>query len=201
MSQLLNPGEARIKAVAAAQAVWRVSNFRGFDPVLRTKVRHSASDVMVLIAGLGFHSGSAAERASGRLLAAIAGLESLLELARGIGAISDENVRRLRAAYARLRELKTPALGPAILGKLDDRQRKIVFGIAFRGTARLADIHDMFGASVSGKTLQRELSQLLSAGLIRRKGGNRWASYSIGSALARDMPGAGFLPSGAVDKA
>jgi hypothetical protein len=63
-------------------------------------------------------------------------------------------------------------------GSLKDRQEAVLSVIRTKGKARIKDI-SMVVRGVSEKTIQRELSALVSSGRIVKEGERRWSTYSL----------------------
>ena len=83
----------------------------------------------------------------------------------------------------RLREAEKLDASPGRVGRvrLNTRQDRILEYLSGNGQAQISHIRSLFGAEISEKTLQRDLVELVSFGLVRREGDNRWTTYvSIG---------------------
>lgn len=174
----------RAKAVACAEAIYRLSAPAVFDAVLARALRARAMEILSLAAGFSLRSGSRRERAAEELAASAAAVGELVYFAERRGWVRGEHARRVAAAYRRIAECAAEAgtdegargRAPAD-GGLNQRQRQILRYLSLRGRAQVTDIKSALGDAASGKTLQRDLWQLVSAGLIRRQGGNRWTTY------------------------
>lgn len=196
--------EIRSTAVAAAEAIYRLSQLKGFDPALRFELRKYAIGILSRVAVLGVAAGARGHDAASELLADIAGVEELIGFAVARGFIAQRNAELVLGAYRRVREsigelkdgggvgyseemrlLAVQNIGiftenneNAGVG-LNERQRRILEHIAGLGHTQISDIRSMFSASCSERTLQRDLWQLIDYGLIRRQGDTRWTIYSL----------------------
>gem|GEM_PF-2292113 len=224
--------QLRSRALAAAQAVWRVSNPEWFDPALRTTLRQKAAEVISAVAAVTILGGS--EAGSDMVRAASAGAQELIRLAADLGLVSAENKDRLCQAYQDLADavavfeppvmasipaepvtLKplsslAPANSTAESVRLEEataasipvavneqqapaallfnaRQKKIIEHLQTVEHAQISDIVKLFDAIVSEKTIQRDLLQLVTAGIISRHGDNRWTTYSYNRGTAKAL--------------
>lgn len=186
------PDEIRIKAVAGAQAIYRLSEARHFDHALAFSLRRKAAEVITAVAALGVPSLERRSSEAEELVASSLGAQELVRLARELGYVTAENAERVVAAYAVLSEwaaglagagAKTdePAFpnGPDVSGELNERQKRVIAYMASSGRASAGALARLFGEEVSGKTLRRDLWQLVDAGLLRRIGDNRWTTYVV----------------------
>lgn len=102
MSEKNIPADIRIKAVAAAQAVYRLSDIATFDPALKLALRKKATEVFSHLTGSVLYSGSRKRGALDDLVAVIATLEELIAFARELGYVTTENATRVEGAYVSL---------------------------------------------------------------------------------------------------
>lgn len=203
------PETIRIKAVAATEAVYRVSDVRVFDEALKFELRRRATAILSGVVVFSFHARSS-DPASlerwerehcGELLSALAAVEEHIRLGRDLSLISRENAERVLGAYAKIRssldEVRTLAASepipaapdsptpdpepanPDTVAALNHRQQKIVEYLGTIPRAQISDIRRIFGEECSEKTLQRDLWQMVSIGFIRREGDNRWTTYFL----------------------
>lgn len=210
-SEDIRAEDVRVKAAAAAEAVWRLSAPAPFDAVLRQQLRSSAAEVLRLAAGIAvrgdparqsearYHSGAVVPGEADRLSAAVSGVQELLGLAGRLGAIQPEHADRVGAAYRLIgqwaADMAAHGVGPSGSPRanstakadtpaaegLNGRQRRILAYLAESRQAQIGDIRALFGTACSEKTLQRDLWQLVTSGLVRKRGENRWTTYiSIG---------------------
>lgn len=174
--------EMRAKAVAGAEAVYRLSAPAVFDAVLARALRVRATEILSLAAGFALRSGLRRTHAAEELAASAEAACELISFAERSGWVLGEHARRVAAAYRRIAECAREAgtdegtRGPAESG-LNQRQRQILRCLSLRGRVQVADLKALLGEAASEKTLQRDLWQLVSAGFIRRQGGNRWTTY------------------------
>src|SRR3989338_119225 len=190
--------EIRAKVIAAAEAVWRVTGPDWFDATLREELRRSAIGVITAVSALSLRVVSPGPESIDTVLAAIAGTEELLRFAAGRSLVSDENaeriIRTLSAVRERAsefhviederrarreeerREREVSAREPFLV-PLHGRGQRIIAFIRANGQAQVGDLAKFFGEEVSEKTLQRDLTELVHAGTLRRKGDNRWTTY------------------------
>lgn len=196
------PGEIRTTAVAAAEALYRLTEVAGFDPALKFELRKKATEIFVNIAALTIHAiepseGIAAEtRVSQRhpslresTRAAIAGIQELIRFVRQRQYVLVEHAERVLGAYARLnawlatvgqeQAVSHPRAAGTFATNLNERQQRIIEYLSGNSRVQIGDIRQLFDQSISEKTLQRDLWQLVHFGLIRRQGDNRWTSYSL----------------------
>lgn len=61
---------------------------------------------------------------------------------------------------------------------VEKRRERIIDLLRERGTATVSDIKEVV-SGVSGKTLQRDLGELVEEGILGRKGRRRWTTYSL----------------------
>ncbi len=192
------PGElVRLKAVAGAQAIWRLTELEGFDTVLKAGLRKGATEVLSGLAARSVYSGDRVGEYGERLLAAIRSLEELILFGRDVGCIGIENAGRVLITYRWLGEcvpsVRTDAgampKAPDTVQSgesLNARQQLILAHISAVGPAQIGDLHNLFlDQEISGKTIQRDLWHLVNLGLLRRIGGKRWTTYSaIGHSMS-----------------
>lgn len=185
------PTDIRTKAVAGAQAVYRLSGTAEFDPALAFSLRRKAAEVITAVAALGVPSLERRIYQAEELVASSLGIAELVRLARDLGYVTGENAERVLAAYAVVGEWATLAAGAgadingssALLGDsdfaadLNERQKRIIAYVASSGRTSAGALARLFGEEVSDKTLRRDLWQLIDAGLLRRIGDNRWTIY------------------------
>lgn len=273
--------EINIKAAAAAEAIYRLSEPAYFDPGLKLELRKSAGEIISRVAGLHFFvsRGERREEFFESLLAEVAGITELISFAEDMKMIAEGNGGKVIAAYGRIRDWalqktslgdssselggegekdsessapakynnfipppsKTPyGLAAGLNGvpkffpedieprekvggfvspdtakeegnhavkdktssedaeslydeeldpitptsqengsepNINSRQLKIMGFLKGQGQAQIGDIRVLFGDDMSEKTLQRDLWQLVSYGLISREGENRWTTY------------------------
>lgn len=192
------PGElVRAKAVAGAQAMWRLTELDGFDVVLKAGLRKGATEVLCGLAARSVYSGDRVREYGERLLAAIRSLEELILFGRDVGCIGTENAGRVINTYRWLGECVSSArpearVNPTIPDAaqpgegLNMRQRRIIAHISAVGPAQISDLRNVFlNEEISEKTTQRDLWHLVNLGLLRRIGGKRWTTYSaIGHSMS-----------------
>lgn len=208
------PEEIRTKALAAVQAVYRLTESAPFDAALRFELREKSTRVLSGITGIALRSGRRRQEHAENLAADVATIRALLALAEELRFVTTDNAARVLGAYERiggwvegaLRAIageRTPegeiplhasgggdapgdAVGvgglpprriPRELERLNGRQRRIVEYLSENRRAQIGDICQLFGEACSEKTLQRDLWQLVSFGIIRKKGDNRWTTY------------------------
>lgn len=185
------PGElVRAKAVAGAQAIWRLTELEGFDTVLKAGLRKGATEVLSGLAARSVYSGDRVREYGERLRAAIRSLEELILFGREVGCIGIENAGRVLITYRWLGEcVPSVRTDAGVMPKAPDtaypgeslnaRQRLILAHISAVGPAQIGDLHNLFlDQEISGKTIQRDLWHLVNLGLLRRIGGKRWTTYS-----------------------
>lgn len=86
---------------------------------------------------------------------------------------------RAASGPGRERPSRTAASAPErTKGQSSPRQEAILSLISEKGTVSIKDI-SLTVRGVSEKTIQRELSALIEAGRVVRKGERRWSTYSI----------------------
>lgn len=189
--EVMVPEEIRTKAVAGAQAVYRLSEAANFDSALAFSLRRKAADVLTTVAAMSVPSLERRSQEAEELVASARGVEELLSLARELGLVSAENAERVRAAYAVISEWATTLAvigfeidgsafldGSDVSGELNERQKRIIAYVTSSGRASAAALQRLFGAEVGAKTLRRDLWQLIDAGLLDRIGDNRWTMYA-----------------------
>ena len=192
--------DLRRRALAAAEAIYRLTDPPPFDGALKFLLRRRAMEVVARMAGLAHYASPRRRASAGEGLgAAAAAAGELIRFAAGRGLVSGDHARRVAGAYEWIEERsrdgapdqngrgRTPA-GAQAAGRaassrgaiMNDRQRRIMDYLNSSGRAQISNIRGLFGDACSGKTLQRDLWQLVRSGLIQRQGGNRWTVYSIG---------------------
>lgn len=198
--------ELRAKAIAAAEAIFRITDLPSFDPALRFALRRQATEILGSVTGIALFTEVRRTAERERISALVAAIQELLRFVVSLRLVTRENAERIAAAYARVRECLsvvtvegTESAEPVLAGRtsgeppesvespgsilpdgdLNERQEKIVAYLASTGRAQLGDIHQLFGDVCSEKTIQRDLWQLVSAGRIKRQGDNRWTVYSL----------------------
>ncbi len=60
-----------------------------------------------------------------------------------------------------------------------DRQVAIIAALKEKGPSSVGDLAGVFGNSISGKTIQRELNTMVNSGTIKQNGEKRWRRYFI----------------------
>lgn len=91
---------------------------------------------------------------------------------------------RAPVAPARTKPAKVSAKGQAKnikdtqAGKVKDRQEAVLAVVRSKGSVSIKDISTMI-RGVSEKTVQRELSALVSDGIIEKRGERRWSVYTL----------------------
>lgn len=179
----------RTKALAAAEAIYRLTGIGAFDPALKTTLRKHATEFLGGITGMALftHVRRSAERE--RLMAMAVAIQELLRFSNALGFVTTENAERVAGAYRAAGEyLGSMSMDEAVSAVPEDqdpfipndRQGKILAFLSSHARAQLGDIRQLFGDTCSEKTLQRDLWQLVSAGRIKRQGDNRWTVYSLG---------------------
>lgn len=180
------------KALAAAEAIYRLTGLPSFDGALKFLLRRRALGLVGDLASAE-HYASPRRRAHAlqRAAATAAALEALIRFAAGRGLIAAEHAGRVTRTYQWIRErtardsstspgAEAAAAVPASHPPMNDRQRRIMEYLVSAGQAQISHIRGLFGDTCSEKTLQRDLWQLVHIGLIFRQGDNRWTVYSIG---------------------
>ena len=188
--EVMVPDDIRTKAVAGAQAVYRLSEAANFDPALAFSLRRKATEALTAVAALGVLTLDRRSERARELLAAVLGVSELIGLARELGQIAPENAGRVLAAYAAIAEWARPLAGGGaepggvvlsaadeFTGELNERQQRIVAFVAANGRTSATALRQLFGEAVSTKTLRRDLWGLIDAGLLFRIGDNRWTMY------------------------
>ena len=182
--------ELRIKALAAAEAIYRLTGLPSFDPTLKALLRKQATEILGGITGIAFFTEVRRIQEREHLAALIAAIQDIIRFAESRGLIVSGNAERVVAAYRAANEYlsvlaeenaDTPRTGPPLEEPFtpNERQERILAYIAENGKAQLGDIRQLFGDSYSEKTLQRDLWQLVSVGRIQRQGDNRWTVYYL----------------------
>lgn len=192
--------EIQTKAVAAAEAVYRITDVPGFDVSLREALRGVALRVVSAVTALGIgafpEGGTRRGSSHGRASAAVASVDTarvLLSFAGDRGAIALEYAAKVLGTYQRIQSLlgellpTPPATAaasshggqpwPLTVDELNDRQRRILDYLAENSHAQISQLRELFGDAVSEKTLQRDLLLLVAGGAIQRSGDNRWTTY------------------------
>lgn len=178
------PPEVRRKALAVAEAVYRLTGLASFDAALKFALRKDAAALIGCAGGMLFFTGDrrAAERE--QISALVASLQTMLRFAHSLGFVAGGNAERVLAACSSLlAELAALGLesepdGPEPFAP-NERQEKILAHLAVSGGIKISDIRELFGDACSEKTLQRDLWQLVRAGRLLRAGDNRWTVYSL----------------------
>ncbi len=83
------------------------------------------------------------------------------EFSGGVGGVKGEGVE--------VKEMQT--------GYFSERQKKILEHITGAGQAKISDFFSIFG-SVSSKTIQRDLQDLVAKNVLKKEGEKRWTTYS-----------------------
>ncbi len=60
-----------------------------------------------------------------------------------------------------------------------ERQKTLLGFIKSKGPSSVGDLARLLGASISEKTVQRELTKMAENGLLKREGEKRWRRYSV----------------------
>lgn len=179
---------ARRKVLAAAEAIYRLTDTASFEPALKDSLRRHATEILGGVTGIAFFTEARKTHERERLMALAAATRELLSFAGQHGLISRENAGRVAAAYGTALDLlgavhdgsiSAPADIPSTSFLPNERQSKIIAHLSGNGRAQLGDIKQLFGDAISEKTIQRDLWQLVSCGLIQRHGDNRWTVYSL----------------------
>ena len=63
--------------------------------------------------------------------------------------------------------------------KYSDRQKKIITYLEKNSGAGISEIVAFFGESLSDKTVQRDLNELIERGQIKGSGDRRWRKYAL----------------------
>jgi hypothetical protein len=193
------PDDIQKRAVAASAAIYRVSDIPTFDAVLKFELRRRSLEIMTGIAGLGVSPDWASGQANEGLRKQILAIQELIRFGRELHWIAESNADRIFEAYRRMQEnlagitrgvvesedksievrVKRPIVPEALY--LNSRQDRILDYMREHEQAPISQICSLFGEAVSEKTIQRDLNELVSSGLIQRRGDNRWTMYlSIG---------------------
>ncbi len=176
------------KAIAAAQAVWRVSAANGFDATLKQALRTHAATITSGVAGLPASTGRQQRERREHLAATSAGIRTLLTLARTLGLITPENASRISETYEWIFQHLASRGADDRMARWEDggqrmngRQRRILDHLVANGRAQIKELRELFDTEISEKTIRRDLWHLVATGFVRRTGDNRWATYvSIG---------------------
>ncbi|MBI4132372.1 MAG: hypothetical protein HY474_01935 [Candidatus Sungbacteria bacterium] len=183
--------EARRKALAAAEAIYRLTGFAAFDSALKHSLRRHATEILGGVTGMAFFTEVRRSNERERLTALIAGAVEIIRFTERSCLITAGNAGRVIAAYGAVSDglraipegnndlAATDSLPSRALFTPNERQSRILTYLSGNGRAQLGDIRQIFGDTYSEKTLQRDLLQLVSAGFIQRQGDNRWTVYSI----------------------
>lgn len=198
----------RTRVTAAAQAIWRLSEPEWFDASLRGEMRRSAAAAIGAVGALSVGAAIPTSRDADAALAAIAAAEELIRFARDLALVSGENAERILTSYRAVRKdigahgasegaLVANVTAGGDAGVTDDmadalglnrRQERIIAYVRENGQAGVGDLIALFREKVSEKTLQRDLTFLADAGILSRKGGNRWTTYCYnGEALSEEI--------------
>lgn len=193
--------DARTKALAAAEAVYRITDLPSFDPALKFALRTQATEILGGIAGLALFTRVRRSQERERISSLLAAIRELIGFAASRDFIAPSNAERVINAYQRAGEClpvasienesgaaaypndagaplpSSPAGTAAAI--LNDRQVKIIAYLSDNGRAQIGDIRQIFGDAYSEKTLQRDIWQLVAIGRVKREGDNRWTVYSI----------------------
>lgn len=192
------PKDMQRRAVAASAAIYRVSDIPMFDAVLKFELRRRSLDAMTGIAGFGVSSEWGAASAHEGVQKHIVAIQELIRFGRDLGWIAEANAERILEAYERLQDDATlllremgnsrdgegkrrdisekPEIAPDAL-RFNSRQDRILVYLRGEGQAPISQICSLFSDAVSEKTIQRDLNELVSSGLIQRRGDNRWTTY------------------------
>lgn len=190
------PDDIRKRAVAACAAIYRVSDIPTFDAVLKFELRRRSLEIMTGIAGLGVSPDWASGHAHEGLRKQILAIHELIRFGRDLHWIAESNADRIFEAYQRMQEDLAasiraesvrvedkniefgakPSVAPDAL-YLNSRQDRILAYMREQREAPISQICALFGEAVSEKTIQRDLNELVSSGLIQRRGDNRWTMY------------------------
>lgn len=95
--------EIRVKAIAGAEALYRLTEARNFDSALKFELRKKASEVISGVAGLILNISNRRETADD-LFAAIAGIAELLDFSSNLGFIIPDNAEKVAKTYLRIKE-------------------------------------------------------------------------------------------------
>ncbi|MDP3727528.1 MAG: DeoR family transcriptional regulator [bacterium] len=195
----------RTKTIAAAEAIYRITDIPSFDPALKFSLRKQATEILGSMTGIVLFTGVRRIAERERVAALVASTRELIRFAESLRLIAPENAERIIGAYERADEhlgtiaaehpFETPVVPEAMGGNpvafpdasgeqpqpplaiMNDRQVKIVAYLADNGRAQIGDIRQVFGDAYSEKTLQRDLWQLVESGRVKRQGDNRWTVY------------------------
>ena len=186
MAQEEVQAELRTKATAAAEAIYRLTEVSAFDAALKFSLRRSAADIISAVAGFGVSVHRRRRLTAERLVAASAGIQELIRFAAAKRMMAPGHAELVISAYERIRECalayaasEVSRPGASAGGRqLNDRQRRILEYLATAGQAQISDIRQLFGQECSGKTLQRDLWQLVNDGRVQKQGDNRWTVYT-----------------------
>lgn len=206
-SQRIEP--VRAKVTVAAEAIWRITEPEWFDVTLRDELRRNAARAISAVGALSIGSASPERLGVDTLLATLVAIEDLLQFARGLSLVSDENVALILRGYHEIRELAHVVLAPSntspeIISSFppeqeritsasmtlpaNSRQERIIAFIRANGQAQISELARLFGEEVSEKTLQRDLLHLVNTGILGRKGDNRWTVYFPSGIGQEEMP-------------
>lgn len=106
---------------------------------------------------------------------------SLADIAKTAPKYDAQNVATVRPASARqpLPRLRQGAVKDiSIKDNLDGRRETIISVIRAKPQASIKDISAHL-RTISEKTIQRELGDLIAAGIVRKEGERRWSTYSL----------------------
>ncbi len=195
MSERTIEENLRTKALAGAEALYRLTDLPAFDPALKLSLRKHATEFLGGVTGMALFTEVRRSAERERLAALVFSIQELVRFSRSLGFISAKNAERVSGAYRAAGEYlgsigidggSPPPVsipGSESFGP-NERQDKILSYLASHGRAQLGDIRQIFGDACSEKTLQRDLWQLADAGRITRQGDNRWTVYSLGHSVS-----------------
>lgn len=180
----------RTKALAGAEALYRLTDLPSFDHALKLTLRKHATEFLGGITGMALFTHVRRSTERERLMAMALSIQELLRFSNSLGLVTAENAERVSGAYRAAGEYLSsirvdeeprpaPTAGTTPFTP-NERQGRILSFLASNGRAQFGDIRQIFGDTCSEKTLQRDLWQLVNAGRIKRHGDKRWTVYSIG---------------------
>lgn len=198
MTETAISSDLRTRAVAATEAVYRVSGHPAFDAALKAVLRKQATEFLGGLTGILLFTELRRVAERERLMAISASIRELVRFAASSGFVSGAHAERIANAYgviadylseitvapARSSVVSEPvqpeAQPTAVAAQFvpNERQERILRHLASAGRAQISNIRELFSDACSEKTIQRDLWQLVDAGLISRRGDNRWTIYS-----------------------
>ena len=182
--------EIRTKAVRLAEAIYRISGIESFDSVLKFELRKRSIEILTALATLERANSNASTHVRERIQELSTTLKDLIRVGVDTRCIGRENAALVDGAYDQILEavqdvkpadflkniIATPIERRSPPG-LNQRQMRIMDYMNGNKRLQISNLRSVFGTEVSEKTLQRDLGELVSYGLLKRQGDNRWTTY------------------------